>query len=112
MLSEEADRRMTSLPITYSIACDNTGIAREENRLVEPLGPLVKRTFGVTNRCNMSQICHESAWSEEALEELSHLERREVNDIAWLSSAGQRKRTINQKKEGTVNIQLFLVEGH
>jgi hypothetical protein len=52
----------------------------------------------------MSQICHESAWSEEALEELRHLERREVNDIAWLSSAGQSKRTINQKKEGVINI--------
>jgi len=36
---------MTSFTYTYSIACDNTGIAREENRLVEPLGPLVKRTL-------------------------------------------------------------------
>ena len=49
---------------------------------------------------------------EEALEEPRHLERKEVNDVALLSSAGQRKRTINQKNEGTANTRLFLVEGH
>jgi hypothetical protein len=31
------DQLMTSFTYTYGIAGDNTGIAREENRLVEPL---------------------------------------------------------------------------
>jgi hypothetical protein len=60
-----ADRLMTSFAYTCGSACDNTGLAREENRSVEPLGPLVKRTFGVTNRFNLSQICHESVCSIE-----------------------------------------------
>jgi hypothetical protein len=33
-----ADRLMASFTYTYSSACDNTGIAREENQPVEPLG--------------------------------------------------------------------------